>query len=413
MRLKHFLLLFFIHIIFQTQSFGNIFEYNNNSKSTLSELIKKSKPLDTILVSKKFFNESGIVIDKPLTLIGKGNPVIDANYAGGNVISVTSNNVIIIGITIRNVERANISDNAAIKISASSFCKIENCRIENAFFGIYLAKSHHCFVFSNKVLGNSEYESSSGNGIHLWQCNNVSIQNNFVSKQRDGIYFEFVKNGYIANNYSENNLRYGLHFMFSDSCQYIENKFVKNGAGVAVMYTRKVLMQNNIFENNWGPSAYGLLIKDIVDSKIINNSFINNTVGIHAEGSNRIIIDKNQFVNNGWAVRIMANCTDNLFTHNNFISNTFDISTNSRQNYSKFKNNYWSSYSGYDLNKDGIGDVPHYPVRLFSVLVAQQESSLMLLHSFFVELLDISEKILPFLTPATLIDTEPLMEVIS
>ena len=42
----------------------------------------------------------------------------------------------------------------------------------------------------------------------------------------------------------------------------------------AVMYTKDVKMFNNTFEQNWGDSAYGLLLKDISDSYIFNNKFI-------------------------------------------------------------------------------------------------------------------------------------------
>lgn len=72
----------------------------------------------------------------------------------------------------------------------------------------------------------------------------------------------------------------------------------------------------------------------------------------------------------------MANSSDNLFTMNNFVSNTFDVSTNSRQNFSTFSSNYWSKYEGYDLDKNGIGDVPYRPVKLYSVLVEKNEPSL-------------------------------------
>ena len=72
-----------------------------------------------------------------------------------------------------------------------------------------------------------------------------------------------TNNTIIKNNLSEKNIRYGLHFMFSHSDTYTSNTFKNNGAGVAVMYSKHVKMENNRFEENWGPSAYGILLKDI------------------------------------------------------------------------------------------------------------------------------------------------------
>ena len=123
-------------------------------------------------------------------------------------------------------------------------------------------------------------------------------------------------------------------------------------------------------------------------------------------------LKKNLFEKNGWAVKLMANSSDNLFTMNNFLSNTFDVSTNSRQNFSTFSSNYWSKYDGYDLNKNGIGDVPYRPVKLYSVMVEQNEPSLILLNSIFIDLLDIAESVFPSLTPETLIDSTPLLKKI-
>jgi nitrous oxidase accessory protein len=199
--------------------------------------------------------------------------------------------------------------------------------------------------------------------------------------------------------------------MFSDSCEYRENTFENNGAGVAVMYTKNVLMEKNIFKHNWGAATYGILLKDITDSDIINNHFEENSTALYIEGCNRIQIKYNNFIKNGWSIKLMANSMGNSIIDNNFISNSFDISTNSRQNFNTFENNYWSEYSGYDLDKDGFGDIPFRPVSMFSIIVESQPTALILLHSIFIKILDIAEKVIPALTPNTLIDPKPRMQM--
>lgn len=57
---------------------------------------------------------------------------------------------------------------------------------------------------------------------------------------RDGIYLEFADNCEITNNQSIDNLRYGLHFMFSNDDIYRGNIFENNGAGVAVMFSKEL-----------------------------------------------------------------------------------------------------------------------------------------------------------------------------
>ena len=366
---------------------------------------------DTVIVLQGTYFESNIDVDKSITIIGKGNPVIDAK-GKGKIFTVTANDVEISGLTIKNSGISYLEENAGIRLEEVSRCKISNNQFINNFFSIYIAKSFDCVIENNFIKGLKGRETNSGNGIHLWYCKNITIKNNNISNHRDGIYFEFVRNGHISKNVSKSNIRYGLHFMFSDSCEYRENTFQNNGAGVAVMYTKNVLMVNNTFKHNWGAASYGLLLKDISDSDIINNQFEENSVGIFMEGCSRLKITKNSFLKNGWAIKLMANSMGNNFDQNNFIANSFDVSTNSQQNFNSFESNYWSNYSGYDLDKDGTGDIPFRPVTMFSMMVESHSTSLILLNSLFILLLDIAERVIPALTPNALMDYKPKMQFV-
>jgi nitrous oxidase accessory protein len=198
--------------------------------------------------------------------------------------------------------------------------------------------------------------------------------------------------------------------MFSDDDHYLNNTFVSNGAGVAVMFSKNILMENNDFLDNWGGSSYGLLLKDITDSEIRNNRFEKNTIGIYAEGVIRVIIAGNDFTRNGWALNILGSCNDNVIQNNNFINNTFEVSTNSKRNYNDYNGNYWSENTGsYDLDRDGVSDVPYRPVKLFSFMMANMESTTILMRSLLVDLINHAEKIAPVITPHNLMDSKPLM----
>src|SRR3989339_179954 len=246
-------------------------------------------------------------------------------------------------------------------------------------------------------------------GLRLCQIGDRLIVKKDYYKERDGIYLEFSENSTIENNISEDNLRYGLHFMFSHRCVYKRNIFRRNVGGVAVMYTKFIHMYNNKFENNWGPASYGLLLKDINDSEIKFNLFHENSTGIYLENSMRVKLEKNNFIDNGWALKIRSNSMDNDFTDNNFIDNTFDVSTGSKHNFNTFRKNYWSKYSGYDLNHDGYGDVPYKPVGLFSAIVENNSPAMILLRSLFIQILEVAEKVVPAITPVKLEDVQPLM----
>lgn len=380
---------------------------------SISEAIKAAKPFDKIIIQEGIYKER-IIINKPLEIVGIGLPILDGEKKG-DIILIQSDCVIIEGLKVENTGTSSIKDFAGIKIEQSTNCHVKNNHLTNTFFGIYLSNSQDCEVRHNQLNGHALKESNSGNGIHLWKCRNIDIENNRTLSHRDGVYLEFSENCIIKDNQSEENLRYGLHFMFSHGNKYIHNVFKKNGAGVAVMYTENIEMTDNVFEENWGPSSYGLLLKDIKKSVIKRNKFVNNTIGVYMEGTSKIELIENEFKSNGWGIKLMGNSIENKISQNNFLSNTFDIATNSletgKQNYTS--QNYWDQYKGFDLNRDNIGDVPFRPVSLFSVYVEKIPFSIILLRSFMVDLLNTIEQAVPAVIPETFADEKPLMTKVS
>lgn len=376
---------------------------------TVKQALRMAAPGDTVRVESGMYREYNLVVNKALVIEGVGYPVIDAQQKG-EIFTITANDVTIRGFDLRNVGVTATIDWAAVKVLNARNVRITGNRIRHAYFGIYLSAATNCTVACNDISGNPKEEQNTGNGVHAWKCDQLQVLNNQVSGHRDGIYFEFVTNSVIRQNESFHNIRYGLHFMFSHQNGYYANTFRENGAGVAVMYTRHVTMRYNRFEHNWGSAAYGLLLKDISDSQIDQNVFGQNTVGIHMEGSSRLRVHHNRFSENGWGMRVQASCSDNIFTQNSFLGNTFDVATNGRTVFNTFRQNYWDKYEGYDLNRDGRGDVPFHPVSLYSMIIEQMPPGVILIRSFMVTLLDRAENVIPSLTPEALRDDQPLMK---
>ncbi|HRO41582.1 MAG TPA: nitrous oxide reductase family maturation protein NosD [Flavipsychrobacter sp.] len=372
----------------------------------LQAVINKAASGDTLLLSKGNYNQHSIIIQKPLTIIGEGYPVFDG-FKKYEVFIVAANNVFIKGIQVQNTGRSSLVDMAGIKLQDASNVTITDCKIFNTTYGIYLQNSKNCTIQNNEVRASAKDELQSGNGVHAWKCDALTIKGNTLSGHRDGIYFEFVTNSFIERNKSFGNIRYGLHFMFSHNDTYSYNTFSNNGAGVAVMYTKGVTMSVNIFRHNWGDAAYAILLKDISDSKIEHNKFDRNTVGIFMEGSSRIHVAQNIFSDNGWAMRIQASCDDNVFEQNNFLGNSFDVATNGTMMLNTFRNNYWDKYDGYDLDRDGVGDVPYYPVSVYSVITERIPTAMILYRSFLTNIMDQVEKVMPSIIPDQLKDDAP------
>ncbi len=204
--------------------------------------------------------------------------------------------------------------------------------------------------------------------------------------------------------------RYGLHFMFSHFNVFDSNRFSHNQAGGAVMFGHNVTMLNNVFADNLGTSSYGLLIKELRYSLIRGNRFLDNTVGLLVDGGSDLNVHNNEVRGNGWGIRLISASTNDTIHHNNFVGNTFDMTTNVSYNRNLVDGNYWDKYEGYDLDKDGQGDVPFHPLSLFSTLAEQNETVLLFFRSFLMSLLDATEKLLPTITPDNYVDNTPSMK---
>ncbi len=383
-----------------------------NYKS-IQKAIDASKDGDTISVKKGLYKETKIFVDKSIHLIGRNFPTIDAENKTDSVFAIKAENFSISGFKFINVGMSYTKEIAAVFVSESKNFVIKNNILENVFYGFIIQNSKYGLLQNNKVKGNAINETSAGNGFHLWKCKKMRIEQNTVEGMRDGIYLEFINNSFISHNTSKKNIRYGLHFMFSNHNEYHNNEFKGNGAGVAVMFSKFITMHHNTFHYNWGTASYGLLLKEIYDAEIHDNIFEQNTIGINIDGCNRINYKNNHFIRNGWALKFTGGCYANIFEYNNFMHNAFDLSYNSRLNDNRFEANYWSDYTGYDIDKNGIGDVPFRPVKLFSYVVNQTPETLVLLRSLFVDIINFSEKVSPVFTPDNLKDIKPLMKPIN
>lgn len=364
---------------------------------------------DTVRVHKGVYKEGNLLILHSICLLGVDLPVLDGQGLY-EILSIKAGDVKVDGFVVAHSGFGTLEDPGGIKVYNAERVIISNNVLQDNFFGIYLQYCKNCEISGNKITASGTEEQSIGNGIHCWKSEELKIINNQISGHRDGIYFEFVTHSVIWRNQSFDNIRYGLHFMFSNDDAYITNVFKNNGAGVAVMFTSRVSMINNVFENNMGDASYGLLLKEISDAYIDGNQILENTSGVLMDGTNRIQMLRNRFVSNGKALRVQASCMDNTIKQNEFFGNSFDVCTNGTLLLNTFDGNYWDKYEGYDLNKDGIGDVPHHPLSVFAVISEKNPNAMLLFRSFIMELLDRSERLMPSLTPDGFRDNQPLMK---
>src|SRR6185312_11396531 len=226
---------------------------------TISGAVRLAAPGDTILVREGVYLEKGLVIDKPLHLKGAGMPVLDGE-GRYEIVLIRADKVTFEGFTLRHSGYSGWNDIAGIHLTGVRHVSIVSNMLDDTFFGLYCQNADSCLLSGNTLSSRAAPGVQSGNGIHCWHCDHMRLLNNSITRHRDGIYFEFVTNSQIRGNTSESNLRYGLHFMFSHNDTYEDNTFRHNEAGVSVMFSHGVDMRRNLFADNIGGGAYGILL---------------------------------------------------------------------------------------------------------------------------------------------------------
>jgi nitrous oxidase accessory protein len=365
---------------------------------------------DTVYLSEGVYT-GNYSIEKTLTIIGDQAAVIDGG-GDGDVVTVSADSVEIKGIIIRGSGTRLLRDMSGIKVTGDHVT-ITDCRIIDNLHGIYIKGGKNATISNNVIVGRFNIqESDRGNGIHLWSTTGNIIENNDISYARDGIYFSFANKTQVILNHIHH-LRYGLHYMYSDSNSFEDNLFDYNVAGSALMYSKYIEFRRNIFAHCRGFRAYGILLQSVDHCGAYDNLILDNTKAVFFSNSSFNRFEKNEIVQNDLAVQINVACEENSLVENNFVSNLagvmMDVSVVTSTEWSHDgRGNYWSDYTGYDLDDNGIGDIPHQLQSIFEYLEQDNPAVRFYLYSPASQLLAAAEKRLPILRKNNVEDHHPV-----
>jgi nitrous oxidase accessory protein len=304
-----------------------------------------------------------LVIDRPLTLRGSGRPRL-VGSGTGSVVRVRAADVTIEGFDIDGMGGGDLGrDSAGIHISAPR-AQVRRCAIANAIFGVYVREAPGVVIEGCQVRGIPGRDpGEKGSGIHVWNTEGFRLEGNEIVDVRDGFYIQSSSHGAIRNNVARD-LRYGLHYMFSDDNEFEDNLFENGAAGAALMYSKRITFRRNRFLHNRGFASVGLLFKACDDVVAEDNLIGDNARGIFVEGSYRNTFRRNVVALSDAAIVLYDSSGQNRFEGNSFVGNLTPLTLVGRRTDTVFEGNYWSDNQEPDLDGDGRSDRPY---RLTSV----------------------------------------------
>jgi nitrous oxidase accessory protein len=381
------------------------------SQPSLQDRVRHAKPGDTLVVTAGVYNGS-LEIGKKITLVGQGTPRIRGGGRGSCIV-ITADSCEVSGFVIEQSGSDLMAEDAGILLK-SSHNTVRDNELRDVLFGIYLFQSNHNTVENNTVIGRQELEyGQRGSGIHIWNSRHNVFRGNAIRFTRDGFYFQ-NSNCTLVERSDVSHVRYGLHYMYADSNTFTLNRFVNNIAGAAIMYSREIEFRHNLFAHNRGFASYGLLFQDCQNVTADSNIIADNQVGMFFEASSGNRFTRNVIAQNDVALEMFQNCTGNLFAANNFIDNLSPLTIIGKRTGSNWdqngRGNYWSAYDGYDLDGDGIGDVPMRIQNAFQYLEARSPNLRVYLYSPASQALAVATKAFPIITVSEEVDQYPLVK---
>lgn len=375
----------------------------------LQSAIDSAQTGDTLILSSGIYQGS-VNVHRSLTLIGNNSSIIDGEGTS-HTITVSAPDVVIKGFNIQNSGNDLNSEDSAIFITEEGDrSRIEDNYLKNNLIGIYLKGPESVIVRNNIIVGSQHHRiNDRGNSIYLWNTPGSVIENNDIRYGRDGIFVTSSRNNIFRGNRLRD-LRFAVHYMYTNDSEVSNNTSINNHVGYALMFSDRIIAKNNTSDSDHerglffnfanysiidgnrvsGGAEKCVFIYNANFNMITNNSFKECQIGIHfTAGSENNEIFSNSFINNRTQVKYVGT---------RYIEWSKDGS-----------GNYWSDNVAFDIDDNGIADQPYKPNDLVDQIVWRHPLAKLLLNSPAVQLLKWAQSEFPGIHPGGVNDNAPLM----
>jgi nitrous oxidase accessory protein len=377
-----------------------------HEQSPLQALIDAAAPGATVEIPAGEYH-GDLVVDRPLRLVGRGRPRL-VGAGSGSVIRVRAAGVTIEGVDVDGRGRGQLGRDAAGVHIAAPDAAVRDCRITRTLFGVYLREAHRAVVERCEIEGVAgRAAGEQGSGIHVWNTTGFTLTGNRIRYSRDGFYIQSSPGGRVTGNHVHD-VRYPLHYMFSDDNVFEDNRFEESAAGAALMFSRRLAFRRNQFLRNRGAASVGLLLQQCEDVVAEDNLIADNARGVFSEGSRRILFRRNRIAGSDVAVVIYDSSREIRFEGNAFAGNFSPLQLVGRRTDTVFDRNFWSDARAPDLDGDGVRDDGYRLSSVFDHLRGNLTAADLMARGLGAGMLAAAEQAFPVLAPVPVVDAHPL-----
>ncbi|SMF21614.1 nitrous oxidase accessory protein [Tistlia consotensis] len=351
-----------------------------------------------------------VTIDRPLALAGVEGTLLEGD-GKGSVITITASDVTVTGLTITGSGLDLPAMDSAVLVRRSArHAVIRGNRLENNLFGVYLHGAAGSLVVDNTIVGRRDLRlSEAGNGVSIWNAPGAEVVGNDIRYGRDGIFVTTSKRNVFRDNRFAD-LRFAIHYMYTQDSRIVGNRSHGNHAAWALMYSDRLEIRDNVSE---GDRDHGLLMNYVNDSTVTGNVVLNSAgkcLFIYNAHRNRI--EGNRFQGCPIGIHFTAGSERNAVSGNAFVGNRTQVKyvgTRTVEWSHDGRGNYWSDNAAFDLNGDGIADRAYRPNDIADDILWRYPLAKLLLNSPAITALRFAQSRLPALLPGGVVDSAPLM----
>jgi len=343
-------------------------------------------------------------LTRPVTVWGTPEAVIRSSGTGTTV-EVRADSVSLLGFAIEGSGRRFDTTDAAVGVYADHV-RIEGLRVTDALFGITVENARQVRIRGNVITGLGGRDLGlRGDAIRFWEVRDSVIADNLVLDSRDVVIW-YSPGNQVSGNFVDGG-RYGVHYMYSHRNAAIGNTFLGNLVGIFVMYSDTVEIRANRLAFADPPGGMGLGAKESGELVATDNLFLGNRHGVYLDASplqrlHRNVLARNSFLFCETGISFHRSGENSRITDNEFRNCGAPARIDGRGDALRvaWEGNRFDDYQGYDLDHDGIGDVPYELHRLSDRLTANREDLEFFHGTPALALLDLVGRIIPLLTPA-------------
>ena len=350
-----------------------------------------------------------ILIDRPLTLWGPRSAVVKSSGRGTTI--RVSASCKLLGFTIDGSGGRYDTMDAAVKVTADDVL-LEGLRLDEALFGLLVERSRRVAIRRCEVLGvRDEAVGMRGDGIRLWEVRESSIEECRIEYGRDLVVW-YSSNNRIAHNNVQHG-RYGTHLMYSHDNLIVNNTYRDNLVGLFIMYSHGIRIENNLLADSSGGAGLGLGLKESGDIDVTRNVFLRNSVGVFLDTSPLQVTNHNRFTENvfrlgGLGIEFHSSPKRTHLLRNSFRDNAEQVRVDGRGDALgiEWSGNHFDDYQGYDLDDDGVGDLPYELRSLSNRLIAKRPDLQFFRGTLALDLVDVASEVSPLLAPRPVLKDE-------